>query len=395
MGSRRPVRRGQRSCAGARRRRGAGGGAALPRAVRTSGGEARSGRVARSDGGIRADQGADLPRLAVREAVDGHRHVGCGSRAGVPAGGRATDGDGDGASLLPPRVGGRRRGSRGRARAGAAAGALLVLPSRAAQIPPPRPLRGRRAGGGGEVAGRCQGVGAPEHEPARADSHPRRQRGAHAVRGRPAPASHVGPRDPTPCRRGAERRSRVGPRHARRGSERRGNGSRRRGPPARIPDLDLASEPRERHPRRRRRRADRRRDLTLRDPAPTLPPARAIARPAAPRGIRPHCFGRGRPGATAVERDARASGLELQRLLADRGRDRPPNVRLQSHRRRSPSRQGGWPLLLVPAARDGSVHLRHLHRKPAQRPSSSHTSSATRSTASSPSSVATSARACL
>ena len=137
-----------------------------------------------------------------------------------------------------------------------------------------------------------------------------------------------------PRRGGGHRGAAAGPAHARLRVQHDPQRAGDRGPAARLLDLDLGAEPRQRDPRRGCRQPGRRDRRALRHPAPLLRAQGEAARPAAAARLRPVRAAAGGGRDDRVGRRARPRARRLQRLLAGGGRDRRPLLRARLDRRR-------------------------------------------------------------
>ena len=127
--------------------------------------------------------------------------------------------------------------------------------------------------------------------------------------------------------------------------------ARDRGPAARLRQLDLGAQPRERDPRRGGREPGRRDRRPLRHPAALLRAQGAPARPAAPARLRPLRAAPGGRGHDRVGGRARARARVVHRVLADRGRHRRPLLRARLDRRGDASGEDARRLLRDARAR--------------------------------------------
>ena len=213
---------------------------------------------------------------------------------------------------------------------------LAPSPPLAPQVPAVPPLRARGADRHREDRLRRVGVVAALRGAARRAPRRARRRGAVARDGDGA-AVRPRPRHAPRGRRGDHRGARPGAADAdvRVQHDPPGQGDRR--PPARLPDLDLVPQPRERDDRRGRRRARRGDDLPLRRRPAVLPAQGAAARARPPRALRPlrarlDGHGEGPLGGRAADRRRR-----VHRVL---GRGRRASSRASSTTAGSTGRSG-------------------------------------------------------
>ena len=339
----------------------------VPRALPRQGRGARRSEPRRGGRRARADRGggrpaADLrpPRLRDQHGRPGARRA---RRAPRREGGRARDA----ASVLRARVG-RRSGRHRRAR---------CSPT-------------RRSSTGGTTSGRCGSSGRTSSPSPRSTSSPRRpSRASRRGRGstRSSSALSASRSTATTCRsrrrwrgcttpiatpggrrRGDHRGARPRPPDAHVRLQHHPAGQVDRRPDARLSDLDLVAQPRERDDRRGGRRAHRGDDVALRRPAALLPAQGPAARPRPARALRPVRAGLDRHAEDPVGRGPADRRRRLLRVLRRGGRDHRALLRRQLDRRAGAPRQAHRRVLRDDGARRAPVRAHELHGRPSLDP---------------------------
>ena len=222
------------------------------------------------------------------------------------------------APVLRPRVGGRRGRRCGGAARRPCARPLAASPAVAAEVPPLPPERARGADRHREDRVGLLGVVEALRGAARRDARDARRRGV-GPRAGDGDAVRAGPRLAPRRRRGDHGGARAGAPHAHVRVQHDPAGQVDRRPAARLPDLALVAEPRERDDGRGGRGADPRDDLALRPAAAVLPAQGAAARPRPARALRPLRADLVRHGSRAV---GRGTGRRRRRVLRLLRRDR-------------------------------------------------------------------------
>ncbi len=363
MGPRRSLRGARRPAYRVRHHRGRGRRRRVSRAL------PREGRRARRRGARRGGRGARAHRVRGRSAADLRAPPLCDEH-GRPRARRArrsTAGEGRGARdpapLLRARVGRPGRRDRRRRPRGRGARPLAPPPALAPQVPPVPALRARGEGLHREVRLRRRGLVAALRGAAR---RPARQAGRRrgvardgdgaVVRARPRRAPDGGRRDHRGARPGSPNP------HVRLQHDPARQVDRR--PAARLPDVDLVAQPRERNDGRGRGGARRGDDVPVRGRPAVLPPEGEAARARPPRSLRPDGPDRRGHEQGLLGRGARC---RRRRLLGLLGRGRYSHralLRRELDRRAGAARQAHGRLLRDHRARCPPVHPHELHGRP-------------------------------
>ena len=185
-----------------------------------------------------------------------------------------------------------------------------------------------------------------------------------AARAGDGDAVRAGPRHAPRRRRGDHGGARPGAPHAHVRVQHDPAGQVDRRPAARLPDLALVSEPRERDDGRGGRGADPRDDLALRPAAAVLPAQGAAARARPARALRPLRADLVRRGSRAVGRGTGRRGRRVLRLLRGDRLDHRAVLRRQLDRRAGAPGQADGRVLRDHDPRRAPVRADELHGRP-------------------------------